>query len=79
MKRKTHLSQEVVVLLHSAFQPLTGRLTEVTDDGIVLEHDGTARAVSYRRISGIEDRVFAGASAGPASLLGVKGGISGTS
>lgn len=59
---EAHLSQEVVVLLHSAFQPLTGRLTEVTDDGIVLEHNGKARAVSYRRISGIEDRELVGAA-----------------
>jgi len=37
-----------------ATEPLTGTLTEVTSDGLIMDRDGREVAIGYARIAGIE-------------------------
>lgn len=49
-----HLGRRVVVSVANSVQPIAGTLTKVTDDGVLLEHDGEQIAVSYRRMCAID-------------------------
>jgi hypothetical protein len=49
-----HLGRHVVVSVRNSPHPVSGRLEEVTDDGVLLDDHGRRVGVSYRRISAIE-------------------------
>lgn len=51
----TKTGRRVIVSVMNASRPIPGTLIEVTDDGLVLEVEGSERiAVSYKRISAID-------------------------
>jgi hypothetical protein len=49
-----HVGHQVVVSVVRASEPLSGTLTEVTNDGLIMERDGKEVAVGFARIAGIE-------------------------
>ena len=53
-KAEPFLGQRVLVSVRNSTQPIGGTVLEVTDDGVLLEHNGREVGVSYRRISAIQ-------------------------
>ena len=51
---RAHLGRRVLVSVANASEPIVGTLSDVTDDGLLLEQDGQAVAIGYRRIRAIE-------------------------
>lgn len=51
---RAHLGRRVLVSVANASEPIVGTLTDVTDDGLLLEQDGEPVAIGYRRIRAIE-------------------------
>jgi len=52
-----HMGKHVQISVANSRDPLLGIISEVSDDGLILDQDdGTQHAVSYRRVTGI-DRV----------------------
>ena len=49
-----HVGQHVLVSVMNATEPISGVLTQVTDDGLLLDRDGQRVGITYRRISAIE-------------------------
>lgn len=49
-----HVGHRVQISIVRATEPLTGTLTEVTSDGLIMERDGREVAIGYARIAGIE-------------------------
>ena len=49
-----HVGHRVVVSVVRASEPLSGMLTEVTSDGLIVERDGAEVAIGFARIAGIE-------------------------
>jgi hypothetical protein len=49
-----HVGHRVQISIVRATEPLTGTLTEVTVDGLIMDHDGREVAIGYARIAGIE-------------------------
>lgn len=60
-KAEPYLGQRVLVSVKNSTHPIAGTVLEVTNDGVLLEDNGQAVGVSYRRISAIEaDRLSGG-------------------
>jgi hypothetical protein len=49
-----HVGHPVVISVVRASEPLSGTLTEVTNDGVIVERDGAEVAIGFARIAGIE-------------------------
>jgi hypothetical protein len=49
-----HVGHRVLVSIVRATEPLSGTLTEVTDDGLIMDRDGAEVAIGFARIAGIE-------------------------
>jgi hypothetical protein len=49
-----HVGHRVLISIVRATEPLTGTLTEVTNDGLIMDRDGSEVAIGYARIAGIE-------------------------
>lgn len=48
------LGKRVLVALRNTPDPIKGVLSQVTDDGVILEQSGAKSAISYARVSAIE-------------------------
>ena len=59
-KAEPYLGQRVLVSVTNSTRPIAGTVLEVTNDGVLLEENGLAVGVSYRRISAIEAERFSG-------------------
>jgi hypothetical protein len=49
-----HVGHPVLISVVRATEPLSGTLTEVTDDGLIMDRDGREVAIGFARIAGIE-------------------------
>jgi hypothetical protein len=49
-----HVGQRVLVSVMNAPDPIEGVLTQVTEDGLLLDRDGQRVGITYRRISAVE-------------------------
>ena len=49
-----YLGRRVLVSVRNSPRPITGTLVQVTDDGVLLEEEGSLVGVSYRRVSAIQ-------------------------
>lgn len=49
-----HVGRRVLVSVMNSPEPIAGVLTQVTDDGLLLDQDGRRVGITYRRISAIE-------------------------
>jgi hypothetical protein len=49
-----HVGRRVLVTVMNAADPIGGVLTQVTNDGLLLDRDGERVGITYRRISTIE-------------------------
>lgn len=59
-KAEPYLGQRVLVSVKNSTRPIAGIVLEVTNEGVLLEENGLAVGVSYRRISAIEADRFPG-------------------
>jgi len=48
------LGKRVLVAVRNAPDPMTGILAQVTQDGLILDQNGTRVGISYARVSAIE-------------------------
>lgn len=48
------VGQPVLVSVMNAPDPIAGILVQVTEDGLLLEHEGRQMGITYRRISAVE-------------------------
>jgi hypothetical protein len=51
---KVHLGRRVQISVANSREPLVGTLSEVSDDGLILELPDEPIAIAYRRITAIE-------------------------
>ena len=49
-----HVGRRVLISVMNAADPIGGVLTQVADDGLLLDRDGKRVGITYRRISAIE-------------------------
>ena len=48
------LGKRVLVAVRNATEPVKGIMSQVTQDGVIIDHDGTKLGISYTRVSAIE-------------------------
>lgn len=61
---ESHVGRHVLVSVMNAAEPIVGVLTQVADDGLLLDRDGERVGITYRRISAIEADPEASTAAG---------------